>query len=71
MIQISENIENYIRDIIKMNSSYFNNLKKSFKFPFFLFRLKTIQNKNVVELYSITVFVMHFIQIFKGINREN
>lgn len=54
-----------------MNSSYFNNLKKSFKFPFFLFRLKTIQNKNVVELYSITVFVMHFIQIFKGINREN
>lgn len=69
MIQVSENIENYIRDIIKMNSSYFNNLKKSFKFPFFLFRLKTIQNKNVVELYSITV--MHFIQIFKGINREN
>lgn len=63
MIQVNENIENYIRDIIKMNISFF--------FFFFLVRLKTIQNKNVMELYSITVFVMHFIQIFKGINREN
>lgn len=62
MIQINENIENYTRDIIKMNISFFF---------FFLVRLKTIQNKNVMELYSITVFVMHFIQIFKGINREN